>query len=145
MFEFPLHMVIYDIFLMADDKGMQTHIVSALDATANSQTITEIDDYISSTSSWSQNIDKYGGTEDSVIMQISDEEDARNHPCTDSECSEWNVKRVIVTNKNGNNKHFFLCGVMIMAEPVPCPPTNNNCANIYLQPWYTPSADFSLW
>lgn len=32
-----------------------------------------------------------------------------------------------------------------MAEPVPCPPTNDNCENIYLQPWATASADFSYW
>lgn len=46
MFEFPLHMVIHDIFLVGGDHKMQTHIVSALNSDANSQTITQIDDYI---------------------------------------------------------------------------------------------------
>ena len=73
------------------------------------------------------------------------EDHALNIACTASECSEWNVKRVIITNEDKPDKYFWLCGVAIMAEPVPCPPTNNNCANIKLQPWYTSSADFSLW
>ena len=52
MFELPMHMVIHDIFLVGGDYKMQTHIVSALNSNANSQTITQIDDYITGTSSF---------------------------------------------------------------------------------------------
>lgn len=52
MFEMPLHMVIYDIFLIADDDKLRTHIVSAKSLTANSQTITEIDNYVTNTNAW---------------------------------------------------------------------------------------------
>jgi hypothetical protein len=53
MFEMPLHMVIHDIFVIGDSYRLRTHIVNAMSQTANSETIAEIDSYVSSVSSWS--------------------------------------------------------------------------------------------
>ena len=66
----PLHMVIHDIFVIGDNYKLRTHIVSAMSKTANSETIAEIDNYVTSTNSWSQNLKRYGGTSDAIIRQI---------------------------------------------------------------------------